>query len=292
MSISYPLVIADSGSTKTDWAILSYDSQPFVFQTSGINPALMEVDAIISVIREAGIDWTQFHNVCVRFFGAGCIPGQSQQRVSDAIQRVIDASSVEVDTDLMAACIALHGNNPGIACILGTGANSCLYNGSSIVANTHPLGFILGDEGSGAYIGKRLLSDALKGLMANDLADKLIKFTGLDYSQIISRVYRKPFPNRFLASLTRFAADNIERDEIRNIILESFISFIDRNITPYGSTIYSQPISAVGSVAFHFEFILAEAIDTCGLQLGQVIQSPLEGLIDYYSSSTTQSVIK
>ncbi|MCQ2203606.1 MAG: ATPase [Bacteroidales bacterium] len=285
MTIVSPLIIADSGSTKTDWAVISGDGDTFFFQTPGINPSLMDSYDIVSMLRDAYSAWDDFLDADVHFFGAGCIGGDANARVSKAVNTVLSAKSVTVRSDLDAACIALYGNKPGIACILGTGANSCHYDGCNIVANTHPLGFILGDEGSGAYIGKRLLADALKGILPSDLSSRLLQFTGLTYQQIISRVYREPFPNRFLASLTRFAAENIDREEIHNIILEAFVSFIDRNIMQYGAAVNSCTISAVGSVAFHFEFIFAEAVEVCGLRFGHVLQSPMDGLVDFFSKT-------
>lgn len=279
-----PILIADSGSTKTDWALLTPDKEVIRVATSGINPLYQSSDSIAEMLSASELPVGRLAGAEVHFYGAGCVGGKANEVVSDALRKVLGSmASLSVESDLLAACHSLCGHKSGIACILGTGANSCYYDGQKVVANTHPLGFILGDEGSGAYIGKRLLSDALKGLLPTDLSQQLLQWSSLSYQEIISKVYREEYPNRFLASFTRFAVDNLHRSEIHNIILESFITFIDRNLMQYGSDALASPISFTGSVAFHFEYILAEAIEACGLQLGNVEQAPMDGLIEYYS---------
>lgn len=279
-----PILIADSGSTKTDWALIRSVDEVERYSTSGINPLYQSADSIADMLLESGIPFDKISGARVYFYGAGCIGGKANETIEAALRRVMhEIEELTVESDLLAACHSLCGHEAGIACILGTGANSCYYDGERVVENTHPLGYILGDEGSGAYIGKRLLSDALKGLLPSDLSGKMMEWCGLSYSEIISKVYREEYPNRFLATFTRFAMDNIQRDEIHNIILESFITFIDRNLMQYGVEALSKPICFTGSVAFHFEYILAEAIEACGLRFGHVEQAPMDGLIEYYS---------
>lgn len=280
----YPIIIADSGSTKTDWAIVVSDGDVIRVSTPGINPLCQSSDSIAEVLLHSDLPFEKMSGADVHFYGAGCIGGEANVVVERALRSVFPAmGSITVQSDLLAACHSLSPHKAGIVCVLGTGANSCYFDGEQIVSNTHPLGYILGDEGSGAYIGKRLLSDALKGLLPSDLSDQLMQWCGLTYSEIISKVYREQYPNRFLATFTKFAMDNIHRDEIHNIILEAFVSFIDRNLVQYGASALAEPICFTGSVAFHFEFILAEAIEICGLQFGRVEQAPMDGLIEYYT---------
>lgn len=274
------ILIADSGSTKTDWALIGNTNNIEHISTIGINPLYQDASEISIMLSTSGIEWSNIERI--HFYGAGCIGGKANETICTALHNVAPQATTTIQSDLMAACHALLGNKAGIACILGTGANSCCFDGEQIVANTPPLGFILGDEGSGAYIGKRLLSDAFKGLLPTDISQKLMQNIGLEYAEIIDKVYRQPYPNRFLASLTHFAADNIEREEIHNIMLESFVNFIDRNLMRYNAEMLAQPINFVGSIAFHFEYILAEAIEMCGLQIGNVEQTPIDGLISKY----------
>ncbi len=275
------VLIADSGSTKTNWAFKTSPTDVLFFSTPGINPLYQDSNSIEKMLRNTDVDWTTMRGATVRFYGAGCIGGDANNTIVTALNNVSSFDNITVMSDMMAACHALLGHKAGIACILGTGANSCCFDGEQIVANTPPLGFILGDEGSGAYIGKRLMADALKGLLPTDLSSQLLQWCELSYAEIIAKVYREPYPNRFLASLTHFAANNLHRDEIHNIILESFVSFIDRNLMRYDAELLSKPIGFVGSVAFHFEYILAEALELCGLKMGSVEQSPLERLVDF-----------
>ena len=272
------ILIADSGSTKTHWALIANDGNVQHISTAGINPLYQEASEISSMLSTSDIEWGSIEHIY--FYGAGCIGGKANETITTALQSIAPQAIITIQSDLMAACHALLGNRAGIACILGTGANSCCFDGEKIVANTPPLGFILGDEGSGAYIGKRLLSDALKGILPTDISQKLMQWIGIGYAEIINKVYKQPYPNRFLASLTHFAADNIDRDEIHNIVLEAFVTFIDRNLMRYDADMLAQPINFVGSVAFNFEYILAEAIEMCGLQIGNVEQNPIDGLIN------------
>ena len=273
------ILIADSGSTKTDWVLITADNDVLRYTTDGINPLYQSADSITEMLQHSDLPFEQLLSSDVHFYGAGCIGGSVNDVIKDVFVKLLRSANVDVQSDLMAACHALLGNKSGVACILGTGANSCCFDGEKIVANTPPLGFILGDEGSGAYIGKRLLADALKGLLPTDLTEKLMQHIGLSYAEIIQKVYKNDYPNRFLAQLTHFAADNLDREEIHNIVLESFVTFIDRNLMRYTAEMLSRPINFVGSVAFYFEYILAEALEMCGLQIGNVEQTPIDGLI-------------
>ena len=184
---------------------------------------------------------------------------------------------------MLGAARGLCGHEKGIVCILGTGSNSCFYDGEEIVSNVSPLGFILGDEGSGAVLGKLLVGDILKNQLPAQLKEEFLKQFDLTAPEIIDRVYRQPYPNRFLASLSPFLAQHLVEPGIRTIVLNSFIAFIRRNVMQYDYTQY--PVRFIGSVAYCYKEILQEAAKETGLGIGKILQSPMEGLIEYHTSA-------
>ncbi|MDE6715614.1 MAG: ATPase, partial [Muribaculaceae bacterium] len=218
----------------------------------------------------------------IYYYGAGIVSQATRDKIRNILQRHIsEACEVLVETDLFGAARVLCGNNSGIACILGTGANSCLYDGEKIVDNVSALGYVLGDEGSGAVLGKLLVGDVLKRRLPKDLCEKFLKEYDLDMAKVVTRVYSQPGANRFLASLSPFLLQNIERKEIRDIVLRSFKDFFIRNISNYEN--YKEyPINFVGSIAHYYHDILKEAAEATGCRLGKVVQAPLEGLVEYH----------
>lgn len=277
------ILIADSGSTKTEWVAVSNDGVACSIKTSGINPVYQTTDEILADIKEnvlptfASLAITQ-----VFFYGAGCLP-EKVDGVVGAIAHCFPNASVSVQTDLVGAAVALCGDTPGIACILGTGSNSCFWDGKSIAKNVSPLGFILGDEGSGAVLGKLLVADILKNQLSETVTKKFFNEFGITASDIINKVYRQPFPNRFLASLTRFMGENREEVEIRNIIVANFVLFIKRNVMQYDYQRY--PVNFIGSIAFYFKDMLEEAAAITGITVGTIIQSPIDGLVKFHSKN-------
>lgn len=275
------VLIADSGSTKTDWALAEDGKVLRRIKTKGINPVFQTEEEIEQEIANAVRELDGLRPEAVYFYGAGCIPTQTGTVVR-ALRRHLPAVPAEVNTDMLAAARGLCGHRPGIACILGTGSNSCLYDGKQLVSNVSPLGFILGDEGSGAVLGKLLVGSLLKNQMSPGLKEEFLEQTGLTPAEIIDRVYRRPLPNRFLAGLSPFLAQHLEKPCVRQLVLDSFRDFFRRNVMQYeGHDRY--PIHFTGSVAFHYREVLQEAAHSLGLRLGTVRQSPLEGLIRYHS---------
>ncbi len=275
------ILIADSGSTKTDWSIV--DNGNFVKSvfTKGINPFFQSEQEIADELTKSllpEINGTPIKSIV--FYGAGCIP-EKQPIVKNAINRILPDSKIEVNTDLLAAAHGVCGKEAGIVCILGTGSNSCFYNGREIVANVSPLGFILGDEGSGAVLGKLLVGDILKNQLSEQLKEKFFNQYNLTLPQIIERVYRKPFPNRFLAGFSPFLAENIDEPQIKAIVEGSFRSFFTRNVMQYEYQKY--PVHFVGSVAFHYQEILKTVATACGIQIGRIMKQPMEGLISFHA---------
>ena len=278
------ILIADSGSTKTDWCVVENGQPIQQISTKGINPFFQSEEEISNEIATSLLPQLKTNALdAVYFYGAGCGFPDKIAMVHRAITKHLQIKrEVEVNTDMLAAARGLCGHDSGIACIMGTGSNSCYYDGKSIVTNVSPLGFILGDEGSGAVLGKLLVGDILKNQMTPELKEKFLKQFSLTPADIIDRVYRKPFPNRFLASLSPFLAQNIDEPCIHALVLGSFKSFLKRNVMQY-ENFRNSKVHFIGSVAFYYKTILAEAAQEMNIQLGTIIKSPMEGLIKYHS---------
>lgn len=275
-------LLADSGSTKTTWCLVSDGSPSLTFRTGGINP-FYQTEAgiereltgnVLPTLPSGGVD-------AVCFYGAGCI-GEKAAALRRLLARLFpSAQTVDVETDMLGAARALCGHSAGIACILGTGSNSCFYDGTRICANVPPLGFILGDEGSGAVLGKLLVGNVLKRLWPSRLADAFFAYTGLTQEALLDRVYRQPFPNRFLAGLAPFLSARLDEEPVRRLVAGSFRDFLTRNVAQYDYR--THPVHFTGSVAWHFRALLEEAAHDLGIGLGHVVQSPIEGLVRFHS---------
>ena len=279
------ILIADCGSTKIDWCLVENGKVAKQVFTSGINALLMSEEQIRQTIADELVPEIKGYEIdSVYYYGAGCLFDDICANVRRAIAANIpSAKTIEVDTDLLAAARALCGKNPGIACIMGTGSNSCYYDGVRIVDNVSPLGYILGDEGSGAVLGKLLVGDVLKNQLPAALCEKFLKKYDLDRQKIIEGVYKKPAANRFLASLSPFLLENIEEPAVHRLVLNAFKAFFVRNIENYEGY-KTMPVSFVGSVAFYYRDVLGEAANSLGIKIGTVIKSPMEGLIKFHSN--------
>lgn len=279
------ILVADCGSTKIDWCLLNNQKVEKQVFTMGMNAVMLTEEEIRSRIAEELVpELTGYPVDEVYFYGAGCISEDVCSNVARAISTNFpDATTVEVHTDLLAAARALFGRKPGIACILGTGSNSCYYDGTEIVDNVSPLGYILGDEGSGAVLGKILLGDILKNQLPTDLCTKFLQQYDLDRISIIRRVYKEPQPNRFLASVTPFLIENIKRPEIHALVLNAFKAFFMRNIAQYPSY-KTLDVNFIGSIAYYYRAVLEEAAQACGCRIGTIIKSPMEGLIKFHTA--------
>ncbi|MBQ6653079.1 MAG: ATPase [Prevotella sp.] len=269
-------LIADSGGTKTHWAIAG--SGCVLAVTQGMNPVHRSDEELAHVVADELLphvaDASAVGRVC--FYGAGCT-GSGVERIARLLQEVFPKAAIEAGSDLIGAARALFADGEGIACILGTGANSGLYDGCGIVANTPPLGYILGDEGSGANLGIRLANALYKGRLPRDVAETFGRETGLTYADVISRVYREPMANRFLASLAPFVCRHLDVPEVALIADEAFDCFLARNVMPYGRR--DLPVGFVGGVAWSFREHIAEAVARAGMRMGPVVQNPIEVLM-------------
>ena len=274
------ILIADSGSTKTDWCVAEDGRILRRIQAGGINPVFLTDEELREAAAEAASLLEDIRPEAIRFYGAGCIPTQAE-RVIRALREAFPATDrVEVASDMLGAARALCGHQAGIACILGTGSNSCFYDGERIVANVSPLGFILGDEGSGAVLGRLLVGALLKNQLTPGLKEAFLEQYALTPADIIERVYRRPLPNRFLASLSPFLAEHLEDAGVHQLVLDAFRDFLRRNVMQYDWQAHD--VHCCGSIAFHYKKILAEAAVSLGIRIGQIIQSPMEGLVRYH----------
>lgn len=277
------ILLADSGSTKTDWCIAENNSIQKRISTRGTNPFFQTPDEIEREIASELVPATAgFPIDKIFFYGAGCAFPEKNEIIRAVLAIHYPSATIEINSDMLAAARALCQRSAGIACILGTGSNSCYYDGKQICNNVSPLGFILGDEGSGAVLGRRLVGDCLKNQLPPPLKEKFLARFDLTPAAILERVYKRPFPNRFLASLSPFIAENIQIPEIRRIATEGFTDFFRRNVMQYDR--YTElPIHFTGSIAYYYRPILEMCAEQLKLRIGTILQAPMEGLVAYHS---------
>lgn len=288
-NFAFMKLIADSGSTKTDWVITDNEEHTVKLHTQGINPfhqSAEDIDHIIStelIPQLEGLSPTPSstrtelsptpHFTCIEFYGAGC-NAEKAPILASALQRAFPhCNDIIVGSDMLGAAKALCGNREGIACILGTGANSCLYDGERIVKNVSPMGYILGDEGSGAVIGRTFITELYKG-EHTDFIPVFENATGLTAPIIINKVYREAMPNRFLASLCVFINEHKDREPwIGQLVIDCMRLFFRRNISHYNRP--GLPVNFVGSIAYHFHDELQKAATLEGYTVGKIMKAPL-----------------
>ena len=280
MTSTHEILVADSGSTKTAW-IYSGRNKQEQFITGGANPFFRTTDDMIREWKESPVDRLQGKVAAVWFYAAGVINAERGLVIKNALQAFFPDAEISVESDLLAAAHATLGDNSGIACILGTGSNSCQYNGKKITAHVPPLGFILGDEGSGAVLGRQLVGDFLKKTMPAHLRELFSTNYPLEYADFLNRVYRQEKPNKFLAQFTPFLKDNIGQTYCSNLVENAFSQFIIRNVTQYEGY-KKQEICFAGSVAYHFQEQLKTVFLKKNLTLGKIVKEPLEGLLSYH----------
>ena len=275
------ILIADSGATKTDWCLEEKTTDACVIQTQGINPFHQSAEHIYKVLTEELLPQLgeENHITHIHFYGAGCTPEKSVI-VKEQLQALFLDADIDVQSDLLGAARSLCGKEQGIACILGTGSNSCLYDGEKIIANVSPLGYILGDEGSGAVLGKRLVGDCLKHQLPEHICQAFLNETGLTPADIINKVYRQPQANRFLASLTPFLSAHREEPEIHALLVGCFTEFFKRNVMQYEAK--EAEVHFTGSIAWFFQEEVKEAAESLGIHTGKFIKSPIHGLTKFH----------
>jgi N-acetylglucosamine kinase-like BadF-type ATPase len=274
-------LIADSGSSKTAWKIISASGETKDIKTSGINPFFRTEEDIYlelkkDLLPETGTDIQEIY-----FYGAGIVNAEKGDIIRRALNRLYTKATVETHSDVLGAARALFGNQAGIACILGTGSNACIYDGEKIAQGISPLGFILGDEGSGAVMGRKLLGDYFKEMMPATLRDEFSQRFALTREEALNRVYRSEKPNQFLAQFVPFLSEHENSFYCQGLVQQSFMEFFERNVAKLpGYTSY--PIGFIGSVAFHFSQLLNNTASYFGYEKTIILKDPIDGLGTYY----------
>ena len=275
------ILIADSGATKTDWCLGNNKTNVRIFQTQGINPFHQTKEFFARILSEELLPQVGASSTVteIYFYGAGCTPDKSIL-VKEALQVLFPDALIDVQSDLLGAARSLCGKEAGIASILGTGSNSCEYDGEKITSNVSPLGYILGDEGSGAVLGKRLAGDCLKHQLPENICNMFLEYTGLTPAQIIDKVYRQPQANRFLASLTPFLSAHRNLPEIHELLNSCFTDFFKRNVMQYNYPLLE--VHFTGSISWYFQEEIKEVAQRFNLHIGKFIKSPINGLTKFH----------
>jgi glucosamine kinase len=275
------ILIADSGATKAEWCLLNNGKKKTVF-TQGLSPYFLTTDAIADLVQQQLVP--KIKNIVVEkifFYGTGCANPDNAKSVKKALLKVFPEAKANVNTDLMAAARAVCGREKGIACILGTGSNSCYYNGRTIVKNSPGIGYVLGDEGSGAYLGKKVIQYYMYGTFDEDLRARFDAKYVTTPTEILDNVYKKPLPNRYLASFTMFLAENRGHYMIENIIEDGLNDFFFQHLNKYNE-VWKYPVNFVGSVANGFKDVIQNLCDSYEFELGMILKNPMQGLSKYH----------
>jgi len=276
------ILIADSGSSKTDWRIIDENGTVEQARTSGLNPFYMDRKAIKLEI-EASLQPMIANKIDhIYFYGAGCTTEHNCKVITDTLSPLFPGASISVDHDLSGAARALCNREAGIVCILGTGSNSCLYDGNDITDNIPSLGYILGDEGSGSHMGKTLLVDFVRDEIPTHLKDALINQFNISRETILENVYQNPNPIQFLAGFAEFIFSNLKEPYIHNLAYNSFEMFFEKNIFKYPDY-KAHKVHFCGAVAFYFNTLLRKIATDKDITVGNIIESPIAGLTVYHN---------
>lgn len=276
------ILIADSGATKAEWSLVG-GGKTKTISTQGISPYFLDTKQISELLQKELMPKLKGQRIDeVYYYGTGCANPANARSVAKAIKTQLPQASIDVTHDLLAAARALCGHEKGIACILGTGSNSCFYNGKKMVKNSPGLGYVLGDEGSGAYLGKKVLQYYLYGTFDDELRGRFDLTYMTNTTEILENVYKKPLPNRYLAGFAKFLAENRGHFMIENIIEDGLNDFFFNHLCKYRE-IWQMPVNFVGGVAYGFRDVLQELCNAYEFQLGTVLKKPMSGLIEYHS---------
>jgi glucosamine kinase len=281
------ILIADGGSTKTTWCVVEAHTSRSFFHTEGYNPEFIDTLGIIASLQQnlpttlATAAVTEVH-----YYGASVVSARQIATVVNAMQAVFTQARVFVGHDLLAAARALLGREPGFAAILGTGTNSCVYDGVRITHNVDSLGYFLGDEGSGAFLGKALLRDYLRGQMPARLEEEFRTTYNMEREAIMDRLYNHPFPNRFVASFAKFAYDHSSATYCQQLVAEAFDLFFRNIITQYPAY-QAYTFNCVGSVGYSFRDALTQVATAHGMVVGKIIRAPIDDLVSYHLAAVS-----
>ena len=276
------ILLADSGSTKTEWVVLEDFKISKRCFSMGINPYFNDTKGVIDIFENEVLAMMGKEVPTeIYFYGSGCSTPTKKATIENALRYFYPDSKIEIEHDLIASARALFHHRKGIACILGTGSNSCLYDGTSILENVTSLGYFFGDEGSGGYIGKLLLLKYLRKELSNETLQLFDRQYQLSVENILDAIYNKPKPNRFLASFSPFVLQNMHNPEIEAIARQNFNDFFNTQVCKY-TDFQHQEVSFIGSVAHHYSTIIREVASEFEIKVGTILQSPTEGLIKYH----------
>lgn len=280
-------LIAESGSTRTEWALVEDNHLVQRVFTEGLNPFFQTRREISRSVR-LGLPESFFKKKLdqVYYYGAGCSSYEKKNILGASLVAQFK-TPIQVESDLLAAARGLFKCEAGIACILGTGSNSCFYDGKIIVKNVKAAGYILGDEGSGAVLGKLFLADLLKGLAPKELANEFHEKFRISVNDVMESVYNLPFPNRFLGTIAYFLGDYMDNEYVYNLLTNNLRSFFNRNVCQYDYINY--PIRFVDSLAYAYPDILQEVAQEFGVEIDVIEETPMNGLIEFHSMNIEES---
>ncbi len=277
-------IVCDSGSTKADWSVFQKGQEAVTFSTRGINPVFHDKSFIFSELNKEMIgelDGQEIHDIY--YYGAGCWDNNLKKVISNALSELFPETNIEVHHDLLGAARAACGNDPGVACILGTGSNSCLYDGKNVTDNVKNLGYLVGDEGSGSHLGKEILRSYFYRELPKDLIKPFEELVPNGKSGVLENIYQKESPNVYLASFARFLSDHKKHFFVQELVYDSFVDFLNRHVCKYKGHL-EIPISFIGSVAFHFSDILKIALERKNMEIGKIVRKPINELVRYHQN--------
>jgi glucosamine kinase len=281
-------LVADSGSTNTNWCLINPNQEIFYFDTEGYNPYFVNTDYIIQSLTTnlpENINRATISNVF--FYGAGCFDDKLDI-VKNALRQLFSDAEIFVGLDLLGSARSVLGNKPGFVGILGTGTNSCLYNGNKIIANIDSLGYLIGDEGSGYYIGKKILGDYIREYMPVSVREEFFKIYKLTREEIMEKLYSEKLPNRFCAGFTKFISGSIsDTSYTRNLVKQAFIDFFESLVTRY-ENYQEYTFNCTGSIGLFFKEILSETATSYNMKIGVILKTPIEGLAQYHLQAQNQ----
>ncbi|PLW94395.1 MAG: hypothetical protein C0591_12980 [Marinilabiliales bacterium] len=276
------ILLIDSGSTNTHFVLLDKEGNYEEYSCKGFNPYYYNKNEFYDLLRNELYFKVKGKGIRqVFYYGSGCSSDSNCELVESTLTRFFPSAEIQVEHDLFGAAMALFGHKRGIACILGTGSNSCLWDGERIIENVPSLGYVLGDEGSGTYLGKIILTAILSNEADPKIARAFYREYNLSFSSTLERIYHDPYPNLFFSGLSEFVKKHIDHPWCQQMVKQNFTDFVDKQVSKY-STYQTSPVSFIGSVAFHFQDLLEEVLDANNITFGKVMKNPMDGLINYH----------
>jgi|FLOH01.1.fsa_nt_gi glucosamine kinase len=276
------ILIADSGSTKTSWVLIDGKNVIQTINTIGYNPYYFKNDELLLTIKAELLPIIKEYKIeKIFFYGSGCSSNENCSIVSNSLSKLFTDSIIEIQHDLYGAALALLNDNEGIACILGTGSNSCYWDGKKIISNVPSVGYLLGDEGSGNYIGMKILKGILEEKAPDEIITKFYNSHNTTFDEVLNRIYNEEEPTRFISEVGKFAGLNINNSWIYSAVKQSFFDFIENQLIMY-QNYQSLPVSFTGSIAYHFKKILLEACQERSIKVGKILKNPIDGLVSYH----------